>query len=143
MDRKRHSLREIPYRLCKSRSDCLWRYVHRVRGCGVFFAPVDVATRIGFGLVGNSGRSEFMVVYGGLELAIGIFLSLCARRSDYIPAGVLFALVSSACLFFVRAYTVLVLPDLFGITYRLLIVELVIVTVAISAWYKVRGAGRA
>ena len=47
----------------------------------------------GFVVLDNSGRSEYLVIYGGLQLGLGLFYVLLARRSEYADLGVAFSLL--------------------------------------------------
>ncbi|TLY47391.1 MAG: DUF4345 domain-containing protein [Gammaproteobacteria bacterium] len=53
-------------------------------------AAADTAARIGYVVLSPSGLSEFLVVYGGMELGFAAFFAWCARRAE--RAGLLFAL---------------------------------------------------
>ncbi|MEM7281592.1 MAG: DUF4345 family protein [Pseudomonadota bacterium] len=109
--------------------------VYIALGVWCWSMPVEVAGRVGFKLVGDSGVSEFQVVYGGLELAIGFFLLFCFKNAQYQQAGLVFAVISSACLFGVRTISIALGGEFEAITYRLWAAELVIVILALSAWF--------
>lgn len=109
--------------------------VYLLLGLWCFSMPTEVAGRIGLELVGSTGTGEFMVVYGGLELALGIFFILSALKAELTYGGVLLAVISSAFLFLIRSYTIVYLPDIQSVTYRLVAVELFTLLLAISAWF--------
>lgn len=43
------------------------------------FAPVQTAQQIGYTSLSRSGMSEYLVVYGGIELGLGALFLHCAR----------------------------------------------------------------
>lgn len=55
--------------------------------------PGPTATGIGFIELNRSGRSEYLVVYGGLQLGLGLFYFLLGRNPTYVSIGVLFSLL--------------------------------------------------
>lgn len=94
--------------------------------------PTQTSQAIGFGLPNNSARSEYIVVYGGLELAMGLFFLLCAWRSNMQEAGLWFALLTYACLMLYRWATIFTLNDLSSFIYTMVAVETTMTL--LSAW---------
>ena len=85
--------------------------------------PDATANAVGFELISGSGQSEFFVVYGGLELALGIaFLWPLRRAEDTIGALRLCCLVHS-CLVVFRAVSFFQFSDISNTTYTLATVE--------------------
>jgi hypothetical protein len=115
----------------------LWLFglLYVILGIGCIVAPTTASRKVGFELVGGAGRSEFIVVYGGLEIALGIFFLVCGWEPQFQRAGILLALLSSACLALARAATLLFVPDLPRITYTLFTVEVLMTAVAALAFY--------
>lgn len=103
--------------------------------------PTQTSQAIGFGLPNNSARSEYIVVYGGLELAMGAFFLLCAFRPGMIGAGLWFALLTYGCLMIFRWGTILTLKDLSAFIYTMVAVETAMT--AVSAWLVWRHAATA
>lgn len=85
--------------------------------------PMKTSSAIGFALPNNSAKSEYLVVYGGLELAMGAFFLLCALRSNMLEAGLWFALLSYGCLMIYRWSTILALKDLSTFIYTMAAIE--------------------
>ena len=54
-------------------------------------APAATAAGIGYTGLTNGGRSEYLVVYGGLELGLAIAFWMLAREPAWNRAGVLVA----------------------------------------------------
>ncbi len=94
--------------------------------------PTKTSQAIGYALPDNSARSEYIVVYGGLELAMGLFFLLCALRPTMIESGLWFALLTYACLMVYRWATIFTLKDLSMFIYSMVALE---TTMALlSAW---------
>lgn len=87
--------------------------------------PTKTSQAIGFGLPNNSARSEYIVVYGGLELAMGLFFLLCAFKAGMAEAGLWFALLTYGCLMVFRIGTIVALKDLSAFIYTMVVVETV------------------
>lgn len=94
--------------------------------------PMKTSAAIGFGLPNNSAKSEYLVVYGGLELAMGAFFLLCAFKANMLEAGLWFALLTYACLMVYRWSTIFALSDLSKFIYSMVALETVMT--AVSAW---------
>ena len=94
--------------------------------------PTQTSSAIGFGLPNNSARSEYIVVYGGLELAMGAFFLLCALKPGMTEAGLWFALLTYGCLMVYRWSTIFTLSDLSSFIYTMVAVETTMT--ALSAW---------
>lgn len=94
--------------------------------------PMKTSGAIGFELPNSSAKSEYLVVYGGLELAMGAFFLLCAFKANMLEAGLWFALLTYGCLMLYRWGTIFALKDLSSFIYTMVAVETAM-TVA-SAW---------
>ena len=105
-------------------------YVALAAWCTI--APIKTSSAIGFGLPSDSAKSEYIVVYGGLELAMGVFFLLCAFKADMLEAGLWFALLTYGCLMVYRWSTIFALKDLSTFIYTMVAVETVMT--AVSAW---------
>ena len=105
-------------------------YVALALWCTVL--PTQTSSAIGFGLPNSSARSEYIVVYGGLELAMGAFFLLCAFKPGMLEAGLWFALLTYGCLMLFRWSTIFALKDLSTFIYSMVVVETTMT--ALSAW---------
>lgn len=74
-------------------------------------APDGTSRAIGFALTNGSARSEYITVYGGLELGMGVFFFLTALHPEWRRLGVLFALCAYGCLATFRLGTLLFVSD--------------------------------
>lgn len=85
--------------------------------------PDATAMSVGFELIPGSGQSEFFVVYGGLELALGIaFLWPLRRKEDTVGALRLCCLIHS-CLVVFRTVSFFQFSDIGKTTYVLAGIE--------------------
>lgn len=73
------------------------------------FSPEGTAAWLGLAFERTSGKIEYLVVYGGLELGLGVFFLLCAFNKAWIAPGLTFALISSALLAAYRLTAILTL----------------------------------
>lgn len=94
--------------------------------------PMRTSAAIGLGLPNDSAKSEYLVVYGGLELAMGVFFLLCAFKANMLEAGLWFALLAYGCLMVYRWSMVFTLKNLSGFIYAMVVIETVMA--AVSAW---------
>lgn len=65
------------------------------------FAPFSTADLIGFSLLGGKGLAEYVAVYGGLQVALGIFFYYCLRSGRYDTA-LIFGTILYSCLVLFR-----------------------------------------
>ena len=77
-------------------------------------APAKTSEALGFGLNTPSSRSEYIVVYGGLEAAMAAFFLLCAFRPNSIELGLWYGLITYGCLTLWRIGTLVFLEGPFS-----------------------------
>ncbi len=94
-------------------------------------APSATAAGIGYGLPTNSAKSEYITVYGGLEMALAIFFLLGALRDDLRWPAFVFALCLYSSLVVFRLGTLVTLPGLSRTIYILFALE---ATLAVIGW---------
>ncbi len=99
-------------------------------------APEKTAANIGFAFRSGSGRSEFVTVYGGLELGMAAFFLIAGMRSEFQLAGLLFALCLYAAIVAFRIVTLLTVPGIERITYGTFGLEVVLGLAAAILWWK-------
>ncbi len=58
-------------------------------GLGFLVAPVQLASVVEISLPTPMARTDFRATYGGFDLAMGVFLALCALRPTWIRPGLL------------------------------------------------------
>ena len=88
--------------------------------------PVSTAEVVGFSLIGGHGQSEFLTVYGGWEVAIGIVFMFPMFRSDWLPYSLMVCLIMHGCLVVFRTAGFFVFDVDHQSTYNLAIGEWVI-----------------
>jgi hypothetical protein len=55
-------------------------------------SPAKTAVAQGFVQMTASGRAEYLTVYGGLQVGLGLFFALCAYTQRWQDVGLVFAL---------------------------------------------------
>lgn len=107
-----------------------------VAGIGIasLRSPQMVAESVGYVLEAPMGLAEFMTVYGGMHIGIGISLLLGALLSSF--RGVVLALlaVTASASAVVRAYTLYSLRPEMEISLTLLAVEAVLAIIGWIGW---------
>lgn len=112
----------------------------------VFAAWCTIAARttaknLGFESLSNSGRSEYLVVYGGLQLGLAIAFGYCAMNSGMHRVGVLFALAVYAPLVVYRVCTVIAFRPVGTTTLAVGAFEALMLVVAALLWFtRLRGS---
>lgn len=70
-------------------------------------APSSTATSLGYVNRNSAGHSEYLVIYGGLQLGLVLFFAWTANRSDLHSVGVIFGLMLYAPIVIYRWITVI------------------------------------
>ena len=78
-------------------------------------SPDRTSRALGFGLTNGSARSEYLTVYGGLELGMAVFFALTAANPEWRRLGVVFALATYGSLATFRLGTLLLVPGVGGL----------------------------
>lgn len=93
--------------------------------------PAGTSSKVGFELQGGQGRSEFITVYGGIEVGIGVAMILTGWSPQLRVGGLAFAAIVTAALVVFRLPTLFVY-ELPSKIYYFVVAE--IVTAAWLAW---------
>jgi hypothetical protein len=109
--------------------------VYVLLGVWCTLRPSVTSEAVGFRLVGDGGKSEFVTVYGGLEVGLGLAMIVTAVVPELRPGGLVFALVLSAALPCFRIPTLLTL-SVPRTTWILAGVEVVFVALLLLAWLR-------
>ena len=98
-------------------------------------SPAVTSEKVGFELIGGSGQSEFMTVYGGLELGLALVLLFSVFKQETVSYGVLACVLvhGSLCLF--RTISFFSFSDIGPMTYKLAIGEWVIFLLGAAILY--------
>ena len=70
-------------------------------------SPWKTAAAVGYDSLAANGRSEFLVIYGGLQLGLAIFFAFIAMNSTYHRIGLVFSLCLYAPIVIYRIITVI------------------------------------
>ncbi len=89
-------------------------------------APATTSKKVGFDLLGGSGKSEYLVIYGGLEMALGIVFLLPLWKSDYTEFSLWFCTILHGCLVLYRTISLFQFSEIGSLTYKLAVGEWVI-----------------
>jgi hypothetical protein len=105
--------------------------------------PEQTARSIGFELITGAGVSEYMVVYGGLELALGLLFLQPWLRPERLPAMLEACFLIHLCLVAVRSWTLLTIPGIPSFTKSLAVGEwcILILSAACLWWARSATAG--
>jgi hypothetical protein len=104
------------------------------------FAPEKTASAIGLQFRSGSGKSEYITVYGGLEMGVAAFFLIAGLMPKYQEAGLLFGLLFYAGLVIFRAYSFATVPGIERMTYYFAASELVLGLIAAGLWFSRTGA---
>jgi hypothetical protein len=97
-------------------------------------APGVTSEKVGFALKPGSGQSEFLVIYGGLELALAMIFFLPLFRNDFLGSSLLACVIVHASLVAFRTIGFFLFRDIQPLTYRLAAGEWVILILAVLCW---------
>lgn len=103
--------------------------------------PGRTSEAIGFAFTKAAARSEYITVYGGLELGMGIFFALAVFVPGLRPGAIVFALAAYGCLAVFRVATLLAIEGVGRFPFFMLAIELPMALVA--AWLTFRAGGAA
>lgn len=98
--------------------------------------PELAASFLGFSLT-DIGLSEFVSVYGGLQVGLALAMLISSCNPRYIEASVFFALVTSLGLFLFRVIAVISIAANPGV-YAMAVLELIIVLLLASTYHRLR-----
>ncbi len=108
-------------------------YISLAAWCAV--SPKQTSQFVGFTLTPGSGQSEFLVVYGGLELALGIIFLWPIWRPHETAFALLACLIIHGCLVLFRTASFLLFQDIAAGTYGLAATEWIIFLAAGGLWW--------
>ena len=98
--------------------------------------PTKTAEAIGFAFSKASGKSEYVTVYGGLEMGLALFFLFAALSPSLRTAGIVFALVLYGCLALWRIGTVLTIDGLGTFPYVMLSIEVTFTLIAAALYFR-------
>ena len=89
-------------------------------------SPEKTSAVVGFELIGGAGMSEFLTVYGGLEIGMGMIFLLPFFGERFLEYPLLVCVLIHANLVFFRTLSFVFYSDIGSGTYKLAIGEWVI-----------------
>ena len=99
------------------------------------FQPNTTSEKVGFELLGGSGRSEFLTIYGGLEFGLALILLASIVKPETVGFGLIACVLLHASLVVFRSAGFFLFTDFDPITYKLAIGEWVITLLGIAIIY--------
>ena len=93
--------------------------------------PETTSKKVGFSLDGGSGQSEFLTVYGGLEMGMALMFLLPWFKEDFLHPMLWSCLIIHACLVAFRMLAFVLFSNMDGMTYRLAIGEWAIMILSV------------
>lgn len=98
-------------------------------------APRSTAAAQGFHQLANGGRSEYLVIYGGLQFGLAVFFWYVARLPDP-RVGLVFALALYVPIVLVRLVTVARFRPVGRTTLAVAGLEVVLLAMAVVLWFR-------
>jgi hypothetical protein len=96
--------------------------------------PQRTAEAIGFRVQPGSGESEYMVVYGGLQLALGLMLLAPTWRAELTQVALQACIILHGCLVLFRLLSLVRYSGITQPTYYLAGLEGLILVLALVVW---------
>ncbi len=98
-------------------------------------SPATTSRKVGFDLLGGSGRSEFMTVYGGLEFGLGLVFLLPWIQRDWTACALVSCILVHAALVLFRTASFFRYSDFEKLTRNLAVGEWVILLAGVAVWW--------
>lgn len=96
----------------------------------------DAAARaLGYSSLNASGQSEYLVIYGGLQLGLALFFGVLAREQGWHRLGILFALCLYLPIVLFRVASVIRYWPVQNLTLGVAGLEIVLLLVAAALWW--------
>lgn len=108
-------------------------YLYLAGWCSLM--PAQTSQLVGFDLKPGSGQSEFLVIYGGLEMALAVVFLLPLIRPKQLESSLLVCLIVHACLVLFRSVSFFLYSDISPMTKKLAFYEwLIFLVAAVLIW---------
>ena len=98
--------------------------------------PAQTAESVGFTLSRGSGQSEYLVLYGGLQLGLALLFLQPLWRPERLVPMLEVCTVLHGCLVAIRVVSLLVYTGIGSTTYVLAGIEWVIFLTGAALWWK-------
>lgn len=103
--------------------------------------PASTSRSVGFTLQPGSGQSEFLVIYGGLELALGIIFLWPLWQREVTRYALVVCVIVHGCLVLFRTAGFLIFDDIASMTYSLAVGEWLIFLVSLGICFLGKKSG--
>lgn len=114
--------------------------MYLVLGAWCTLLPDKTASSIGFAFTKAGARSEYITVYGGLEVGLGVYFLLAALNPAWRQAGLLLGLCLYGGLALWRLYTFLTIDGVTGFPRIAFVVESALFVAALVLLLRTRAA---
>jgi hypothetical protein len=105
--------------------------------------PERTSRLVGFELMPGAGQSEFLVIYGGLELAMALIFLLPLLLPRQLLSSLLTCLIIHGCLVLFRSVSFFLYPDIASMVRTLAISEwLIFLGAAVLFWKEITAKER-
>jgi hypothetical protein len=98
-------------------------------------APSNTARNIGYTSLSNGGHSEYLVIYGGLQLGLAVIFWLLARNPNNLRLGLLISIGLYAPIVLYRTATVIRFWPVAPLTWATGILETSLLVAALAIFY--------
>jgi hypothetical protein len=98
-------------------------------------APASTARNIGYTSLSNGGHSEYLVIYGGLQLGLAVIFWLLARDASTWRLGLLISIGLYAPIVLYRVVTVVRFWPVAALTVGTGVLELSLLAAALAIFY--------
>lgn len=103
------------------------------------FSPEVTSQKVGFERIGDTGKSEFLTVYGGLEFGMALVFLLPWLGQTFLHPALWACLLIHASLVVFRTISLLLFPNVSTMTYQLAAGEWLILLLSILCLWLARG----
>lgn len=100
--------------------------------------PDKTAGSIGLNLKPGSGQSEYFTVYGGMQLALGLFFLWPLVRPEILPMALLISLIFHGCLVLCRTISFTLFSGVVNPTWYFAASEWALFLGTLAFWWKSR-----
>ena len=98
-------------------------------------SPAVTSQKVGFDIQPGSGQSEFLVIYGGLELGLALIFLMPLVYRESLRFSMLACILIHASLVAFRTVSLFIFSDFDGMTYNLATGEWIIFLAGIACYY--------
>ena len=109
--------------------------LYAVFGIWCTVSATSTSQNLGYLQLSNSGNSEYLVVYGGLQLGLALFFGYVARYGD-VRTGLIFALALYVPIVCYRGLTVMQNWPVTPMTLGVASLELALLVVGAYLWFR-------